>query len=112
MINLSLAKERNLSQEDILAIERLHSFRDTLHNSLQSLVATNQRELMYEVGQLLFKLEASLQSLWKFDDNINFYKFWNVPHCRCPRMDCEDAFPHGHYPVSGDCWLHGKGELK
>lgn len=108
MINLRLARERNISVDDILSIERLHAFRDMLHRSVPKLLGAGQRNLTYEVGQLLFKIETELQRLWKFDDNINFYKFWNVPHCRCPHMDCEDAFPHGYYPVSGDCWLHSK----
>lgn len=108
MINLRLARERNLSVDDILSIERLHAFRDSIHNSLEGLHATKQRELVYDVGQLLFKIEGSLQALWKFDYNINFYKFWNVPMCKCPKCDNEDAFPIGYYRVSHDCWLHSK----
>lgn len=111
MINLRLAREQNLSVDDILSIERLHAFRDTLHNSLEGLYTTKQRELVYEVGQVLFKVETSLQKLWQFDDNINFYKFWNVPTCVCPKHDNNDAFPYGRYITAGDCWLHADPEV-
>lgn len=108
MINLDLAKSRNLSAETILDIERLHAFRDALHNSLKLLVATKQRKMMYQVGQMLFDVEEALQTLWGFGVDSRYYKFWNVPCCSCSKMDNNDAYPTGYYTIHRGCWLHSE----
>lgn len=111
MINLQLAEHQQLTTEAIVAIERLHAFRDSLHNSIECLMQSKQRKLTYEVGQMLFTIEEELQKLWKFPVHRSYYKFWNVPLCRCAKMDNNDRFPTGRYIISGDCWLHSKEEV-
>jgi hypothetical protein len=108
MINLKLAEKQGLSTETILQIERLHTFRDSLHNSIPLLIEAKNRKLTYEVGQMLFKIEEELQTLWGFPINPNYYKYWTTPCCQCPRMENEDRFPTGRYVISGSCWLHSK----
>jgi len=46
--------------------------------------------------------------LWKFEVNVDYYKFWNVPGCRCSVLDNEDAYPSGYYTINLDCPLHGE----
>ena len=43
-----------------------------------------------------------------FEENLNYYKFWNVPFCSCAKMDCEDAYPSGRYYVNLECPVHGE----
>lgn len=34
-------------------------------------------------------------------------KFWYRPHCMCPKMDNDDAFPSNYYVFNQSCLLHG-----
>lgn len=111
MINLTLAEKQGLSTETILEIERLHHFRDTLHNAIPLLLGAKQRGLVYEVGQMLFSIEEELQKLWGFPVDSGYYKFWDVHLCQCPKYDNDDKFPVGNYYINKGCWLHSKEDV-
>ena len=52
-------------------------------------------------------LEEYLQSLWDFENNPNYIRFWDRPKCLCAKMDNDDSYPVGYYTMMGDCPLHG-----
>jgi hypothetical protein len=107
MINQNLATQRNISQEDVIKIERLHAVRDNLHQAIEYAFGSGSRKIVKAIADVLPSIELELQKLWKFPENINYYRYWDVQYCRCAKMDCEDNFPHGYYSVNMGCWLHG-----
>ena len=104
MINYDLARKRNLSDETILEIEELYLDRE---DWLKELKFGSQYVNLKEVNSTLDNIELRLQSLWGFDLNPNYIKFWNRPRCTCPKTDNNERFPHGYYITNGDCPLHG-----
>ena len=106
--NPKLVVKQNISAEDVEKINDLHEIREKFHAILKYLEASCYDDLVYEIGQFLFKIEEELQRLWKFEVNPNYYKFWQLHACTCPIMDNEDNYPYGPYYVSGDCRLHYK----
>lgn len=106
--NPKLVVKQNISAEDVEKINDLHEIREKFHTILQQLEESRHTELVYEIGQFLFKIEEELQRLWKFEVNTNYYRFWLVPTCNCPIMDNDDNYPYGPYYYSGHCRLHYK----
>lgn len=102
MINMQLANERKLSDEDIKNIIYRQKYRETLAE-------------MYTSGKYSARLyqeewtanEFELQKLWGFPEDQQYHKFWKMQGCTCPKMDNEDAYPTGFYVNNGSCPLHG-----
>lgn len=104
MINYKLALKQNLNDDDIQKIELLHLVRQQVHKALfdGALNPTNA------VGMMLQSLDSDLQTLWRFEKNDRFYKWWWVPTCTCPKIDNDDAYPCGYYTTNMSCPLHGE----
>ena len=107
MINLELAQRQNLNEAEIFQIEQLHYARSLLHEAIQQAVAAGNVNVSRAIGKALPEIELELQKLWKFEQNLNYYKFWNVPTCVCSWLDNEDAFPSGYYVRNLSCPVHG-----
>ena len=85
-------------------IKELHIKRYELYDKINSEVDSKKLEML---GKDSTELEFQLQELWNFKRDINFHRFWDLPKCRCPKLDNDDTYPFGFYVVSGDCPLHG-----
>lgn len=101
--NPELVHRQGIDEEAVGNINHLHIIRKILHESLHN----GNLKPSLSLGKFLGDIESQLQELWKFDINPNFYKYWYVPTCRCPKMDNNDNFPHGYYITQNDCPLHG-----
>ena len=108
MINLELAQKQNLSEDEVFKIEQLHYSRRLLHDAITQALSAGNKAVARAIAKALPEIELELQKLWKFEQNINYYKFWNVPGCHCCVMDNEDAFPSGYYVRNLSCPVHGE----
>lgn len=108
MINLELAQRQNLSEDEVFKIEQLHYSRKLLHDAIAQAIAAGNKSVARAIAKALPEIELELQKLWKFKQDIGYYKFWYVPECHCPKMDNEDAFPRGHYVINLSCPIHGE----
>ena len=106
--NPYLLVKQGINEEDEIKINDLHQIRYDLHLALHNMDVYKYNHLAREIVKLLYDIEAELQRLWKFEVNVDYYKFWNVPGCRCSVLDNEDAYPSGYYTINLDCPLHGE----
>jgi hypothetical protein len=106
-VNMNLAEKQVLTTKDIQLVELLHYIRKELFEELLSteedVIRTNRKEYTDK----LWAIEEKLQEVWKFGVNQNYYRFWEVPRCTCPKMDNDDSYPYGRYVISSNCPLHG-----
>lgn len=79
-----------------------------LDKCIEYAVYSGHDTLVYDLEQARIQAEREMQVLWKFDQNDGFIRFWDSTWCRCPKLDNEDRFPHGHYVISKGCKLHYK----
>lgn len=107
MINLELAAKQQLSEDEVFKIEQLHYSRKLLHDAITNALSAGNKPVSRAIAKALPEIELELQKLWKFEQNINYYKFWLVPGCECSRLDNEDAFPSGYYVRNLSCPVHG-----
>ena len=102
-VNLSLAKKYGLSRDSIIMISSLHQQRQLIFDALESgefLPSTR-------INNMLESIEESLQLLWFNRVDLNYYRFWDIPKCGCPKMDNSDRYPYGNYIISEGCKFHG-----
>jgi len=107
MINLALVRKQGITDDAAYRIMCLQQARDKIHTAMQMIGETGEKHILLEFATLLEAIESSLQKLWKFEQNPAYYKFWTVPFCECPAMDCEDNFPIGPYYINSECPVHG-----
>lgn len=62
------------------------------------------------MDRALQDLEFRIQELFNFTPDRNFHRFWERPHCLCPKMDNQDSWGTGHAIFNMGCPLHGKKE--
>lgn len=108
MINLELAQRQNLSEDEVFKIEQLHYSRRLLHDAITQAISAGNKTVARAIAKALPEIELELQKLWKFEQNINYYKFWYVPRCSCCKLDNDDAFPSGYYVINLSCPIHGE----
>lgn len=115
MHNPKLADKQGLDHTTREVIDKLHILRDFLEDHARRLMTTNDSE-EYEVSvtdlikstyDVWFENEQLLQKLWKFREDKDYIKFWTFPACTCPKMDNDDAYPHGRYVTVQNCPIHG-----
>ena len=105
-LNERLILQQKLSESEVAEILRLHEYKLTIRAKMWALPSDNPKIKAY--AKELEQIEFLLQDAWKFERNINYHKFWEAPHCTCPKMDNEDAWPSGYYVKALVCPVHGE----
>ena len=102
-INLSLAKERNLSEVTISAIQTIM---DNIH-------IIHLRPLYYfqtykDSVECVESLETTLQFLWGFpyDKSYQTYRF-GFKECSCPKVDNRERVGMREFVYDKSCVVHG-----
>lgn len=105
MINLQLAKERDISNADIMQIQLLHKERAAITQQMKDVDIEHEdaNENLHYLGDLMAILESELQRLWGWEPDVSRTRFWELPHCTCPVLDNID----GMRVISGSCLVHG-----
>lgn len=104
ILNERLIIQQKLSEGEVEQILLLHEYRLTLCAKMEALPSDNPKIKAY--AQELEQLEFLLQDAWKFPRNANFHRFWEMPHCTCPKMDNDDVYPSGYYVRNLSCPIH------
>lgn len=107
-VNLSLAKSRGLTCDDVENIVRLHR---ALNKNIN---AFKKKKFKLPFDYKLMRdnfhfVHSQLQRLWKFPDDKTYHPFWELPYCTCPKLDNEElqmANSTLRYH-SSDCPYHG-----
>ena len=103
MINKAHPKYEDLTEEQEESIDALHQVRNILEKT-----ASVSPDLAKKLYRLWYENEMTLQILWGFIPDYTLIKYWNYPHCLCPKLDNDDAYPTGYYVVNQGCPVHGK----
>lgn len=104
-LNERLILQQNLSESEVEQILRLHEYKLTVRAKMRALPSDNPKIKAY--AKDIEHIEFLLQDAWKFERNIYYHKFWEAPHCTCPKMDNDDAWPSGYYVRNFGCPVHG-----
>lgn len=98
LINDELVKDRGISSEDVLEIERLHA-------ELNDVV--DYPEKYEDPVSRIHNIELKLQKLWGFEESSDYHTHWlRINGCVCPKMDNRDLLGLPLRVYSGDCPWH------
>ena len=107
MLNESLLDEQQVSKEAESRILLLHTL---LHDvkSLLELTPSDSKVLKHYVD-MVRSIEFIMQLEWNFEADADCHAHWfQVPHCKCPKLDNLDRIGHIYNVYSADCKLHNK----
>jgi hypothetical protein len=102
-INNVLVKEQGLTEEDVAKISAGHVIRHYIYEAMER---TDVPEELKRLNSIATEIENYLQTVWKFGVNPNMHRWYNVPKCRCPKMDNEEALGTPYRTHSGLCPIH------
>jgi hypothetical protein len=109
MLNPKLVEKQELTDADIQVIIDAHNERLHLFHRLEKVdpeTLEGRAELRAGAARLE-ELEFKMQEGWKFPQSRDHHTWWyQIPHCRCPRLDNRDNFGTGQRFVARDCPVH------
>lgn len=97
-------KENDVSVNEVAALQTSHKLKSYIFHLAEN--AKCDTELKF-LAEMFDALEFEQQELWGFDRNRNFHYFFDLPGCKCPKMDNRDWIGTGRKIYSGDCPIHG-----
>lgn len=106
-INKNLVKQQDITDVTLEKIKLKHGVKRFFLNWLATINVADEPQTTKTLLDCITDIEYSLQDLWGFPKNSNYHKFWDLPQCKCPKMDNEDRYPGGYYVINGSCPLHG-----
>jgi hypothetical protein len=116
IINPNLIKAKNISEEGLNKIKALHHEKLDVYDLMEAMDPETDKEELFICSQKLTDIEFRLQEAWGFERNAKFHRFWDQPHCTCPKMDNNDTYPYGRYLIHSECYhnfkLTNKKEIK
>jgi hypothetical protein len=103
-INARLVAAKNVSDEDVDKIKRLHKLRNCYVQLME--IKYTKEDLKY-LANIVTQIDFQLQKLWKFKEDSLYHRFWELPKCECPSMDNIDVYGTGHRYINPNCKIHG-----
>jgi hypothetical protein len=55
--------------------------------------------------------ELVIQKLFHFKSDTNYFRFWEMPKCKCPWMDNQERWGTDYHIYRLDCPIHGIGTI-
>jgi hypothetical protein len=107
MLNQKLVEQQELSQHEVQYIETLHEVRLRHIGEMSFLDPKENQDQLLELAGKIRTLDFQLQEAWHFPQDENFHRFWELPHCSCPKMDNEDRWGTEYMIRSVECIFHG-----
>lgn len=105
-INQALVKRQGIGDERLAKIQALHERRYLLIQEMEQL--PRESGFLLKIGaEAITEIDYELQELWGFERNREYHRFWELPHCTCPKMDNNERYGTGMYIINQDCPIHG-----
>lgn len=104
-INPEMLTQQKIS-EDSEVFQKIKEAQAERISIFYQMEKTNDQKLLSKLDFAFTANEFYLQSLWGFEENIDFHKFWEAPKCICPKLDNDDVYPTGFYSFRESCPIH------
>jgi hypothetical protein len=106
-LNPQLVYKQKISVEDVAKLKELHHERLDIFDCM--LMSGGKPEVLKVWAKRIEELEYSMQAAWKFNIDKSFHSWWyQVPYCKCPKLDNDNVLGTGMVYINTDCPIHGK----
>lgn len=102
-LNKVLVSSQNLLEEEVKEIESLHESRMDLE---ETMLREEGVEALHALAKEWTVLQFRLQIAWGFAPDEKYHRFWEVPKCRCPKIDNEEDYTTGFSIINASCPVH------
>ena len=103
-LNKNLISSQNIDGYDVVKLLKLHQIKNCFFNLAEKF--DDKSDLKY-ISEIVTEIEFQLQNVWRFNQDLVYHKFWELPKCSCPKMDNEDVYGTGHRYINSNCIYHG-----
>ena len=104
-LNSTMIEKRGLSEEGVQLLLKLHEKRWKKIELMKTLDPTD-RSALHSLRNQITEIDFELQRTWGFEVNKNFHRFFDLPHCTCPKMDNEQRLGTNYLVLDGSCPVH------
>lgn len=105
IINPKLAATRNLTDETLADIAKLHVTRYLTCKAAEALSGESSPELT-ALFESFIANESALQELWGFPIDGTYHEWYEFPHCTCPKMDNKERRGTKYQVFTVGCPIH------
>jgi len=103
-LNERLVAKQGVSDENLAALRLSHQVRHILFERAKK---TQDSRRLKELAGLFEELEYLQQGLWGFPQDKRFHRWFDLPGCKCPKMDNADNIGVDMRITVQDCPVHG-----
>lgn len=107
VLNKRLIDQQNC-WDKVSEIKALHERRLEVEEWMSQLKEDSPIEHVEQYNNVWSGIQFQLQKAWGFTEDAKFHRFWDIPGCRCAKLDNNDSYPTGYYSISGGCNIHGR----
>lgn len=104
-LNPRMAIAQGVNDDQLAALRASHLLRREIFDlAKENVTNTFALEMLANV---FTALETEQQKLWNFKPDPNYHRFFDLPGCKCPKIDNAEAVGTSTKIYSNDCPIHG-----
>jgi hypothetical protein len=104
-LNPNLIKKNGLSINEVAKIKSLHCSKYIVFQAMEN---TDDVTTLKYYAKIVEGIEYDLQGTWHFAKSSMMHRWFDVPKCKCPKLDNEERMGTKFRIFSADCPIHGK----
>ena len=105
-LNPALINRNGLSTKEVEHLKRLHC---ELYEVYLKMEATDDKTELRDLAKEVTRIEFEQQKNWRFFQDEKKHRWFDVPKCRCPKVDNEERLGTPFKIISADCPIHSNG---
>lgn len=102
-VNPILIRKMGLDFDSIKKIENLQRIRGYFFNIIE--ISDDFSEIK-RISNIVTQINFQLQKLWKFDQDENMHRWFDIPKCSCPKLDNEESLGTPSRIIDPNCIIH------
>jgi hypothetical protein len=107
VLNPLLVEKQKLNKEQVKELILTHEDRARIFEEMRN---TDDVEDLKMYAEQFEALEYEQQRIWGFPQDRNFHRWFDVPKCRCPKMDNAENIGTKYRIIAGHCPIHNIDE--
>jgi len=102
-INVTFFRFPYINKKTFYKIGKLHLKRFEIYDLMKK---TDSSQRLIQLSKKVTKIEFKLQKLWGFKANIKFHRWFDVPKCKCSKLDNEENIGSNFKIITNSCPIH------
>lgn len=102
-LNRLLIKRQGCTVETVEKLKQVHYERMGVIKRMEE---TDDPVALQVLNKSIIEIDFKLQELWGFPQDPNYHRWWEVPKCKCPKLDNSDNYGTKYRIIRGDCPVH------